>query len=791
MGSTPTSRAQLNPSMNPALRLKKQKSLEAEQKGAVNPALRARTGGGVGSSSKTLTKQKDTVLPANVSVRMCDKDVPVEAAVAQSALREAARQNPPLQLATDVVIATPHGFPLSKRSQVSVPLRGPFPLKHGKPAPFSPHDPAPMGKVVKVLYKADERAPWTVMSPTDYSQFDGASCQLFLKHLCFFALLKELDTHNDEDFNHRTRYLGDIDASENLLSIKDEVKTEVETATSAKYVAVTRNYYAIADKLATKSPEQVEAYWLKAGPEHRAMFDKIIAERFQVDSGPKRIATTSGPYSRVPNDFANGVYVIVENKAKRKPAGTFKPEVISRSFTRCKPAPTVAEKEALLEQLRNDALETISLNDKNLGARAVLDPAVAQWMTTLTTPQLHRLAKCTRAAVADPACKVGVYAMQPYGYDEFAPFFDHVCDALFKVDGRKHGHGSNWDLATVDRAGKSGPLPPGQVLNVKPMMSPGCAPMTRARLGRNLVGFPLAGHMTRLQRVQAEVAMLKGFEKLLANKAFGGKVYSVTPHADWAAATGEATNPNLISPEKFKNLVLDHVMFGDTTNDPSLAAVGIADDWPAGRGCYRSADGKTIIWYGEEDHLRFMCMGKETIINQVFDRLHAAVELMDAAKGVDYATSEKYGYVSSSPLNLGTGLHASVLTKQPNLTVAEATEAAKGLGVDVRRAKVKSGQVIDLSTSSCIFTTEAEIIAALYDGITALGAKEKATAAKAKEAEDKAQRQAALANNSAGNALGTGLYSQGTLATPPGDKAAQGGGWKNFLETTRGKRYHA
>jgi protein-arginine kinase len=52
-----------------------------------------------------------------------------------------------------------------------------------------------------------------------------------------------------------------------------------------------------------------------------------------------------------------------------------------------------------------------------------------------------------------------------------------------------------------------------------------------------------------------------------------------------------------------------------------LAAAGIASDWPHGRGCYVSEDKQFVIWVGEEDHLRIMCMFKGTVLNDVFDRL--------------------------------------------------------------------------------------------------------------------------------------------------------------------------
>ena len=48
---------------------------------------------------------------------------------------------------------------------------------------------------------------------------------------------------------------------------------------------------------------------------------------------------------------------------------------------------------------------------------------------------------------------------------------------------------------------------------------------------------------------------------LIANPAYGGAVYSMTPHKDWKAVTKQAKNPNLITAAKYKELVDAHVMF--------------------------------------------------------------------------------------------------------------------------------------------------------------------------------------------------------------------------------------
>ena len=48
---------------------------------------------------------------------------------------------------------------------------------------------------------------------------------------------------------------------------------------------------------------------------------------------------------------------------------------------------------------------------------------------------------------------------------------------------------------------------------------------------------------------------------------------------------------------------------------------------PHGRGCYISGDKQFIVWVGEEDHLRIMCMKKGTMLNEVFDRLSTSIKV--------------------------------------------------------------------------------------------------------------------------------------------------------------------
>ena len=126
-------------------------------------------------------------------------------------------------------------------------------------------------------------------------------------------------------------------------------------------------------------------------------------------------------------------------------------------------------------------------------------------------------------------------------------------------------------------------------------------------------------------------------------------------------------------------------------------------------------------------------MASGFVLNSVFDRLHAALQVVESIPGISFATSSKYGYVTSCPSNLGTGMRASVHLKIPNLTADgtddKAKAAAKPLGLSVRgtggeHTPIGADGTVDISPSNRLFITEAEIVTKLYNGIKLLLEKE-------------------------------------------------------------------
>jgi len=340
-----------------------------------------------------------------------------------------------------------------------------------------------------------------------------------------------------------------------------------------------------------------------------------------------------------------------------------------------------------------------------------------EYYNTLNDDQKIRLLTCCLSGVANEDSCMGCYAMNPKDYDEFSPFFKKALGQYHKVDLNVKKHVNNWSFAGVEGLPESG------VLDFTELGLPALS--MRVRTGRNLNKYPLPGAMTRDDRINMEKDMKKVFDVLIANPDFGGHYVSITPGHEC-----------FIDKKKYDEYVKAHIMFKDMSADSYLLSAGIAGDWPHGRGCYVSEDKGFIVWVGEEDHLRIMCMKKGTVLNEVFDRLKTAVDTVEAQIDGGCAMSPDYGVVTSCPTNIGTGMRASVHIPLPNLTKdgtdKKAKAVARPLGLSVRglggeHTPIGKDGTVDISPSARFCISEAEIVTALYKGIKLL-----------KEEEDKA-----------------------------------------------------
>jgi len=380
-----------------------------------------------------------------------------------------------------------------------------------------------------------------------------------------------------------------------------------------------------------------------------------------------------------------------------------------------------AEKRAeLTEQLIAKATEILETNPGNRCCKYLIPYLQSEEGKALSDEDLVTFYRCVRTGIDNPDSGLGCYAMTPSDLEKYGGFFNQVIRDYHGDESGVKVHETDWDSSKIGENG---------ILDVRKLGFESELSM-RVRVGRNLKQYNLPGAMDREERIKFENTMLAAFQSLIDNPDFGGAVYSLTPDF------GEGVvNPNLISEEKYNELVSAHVMFKDMDADPYLKSAGISSDWPYGRGCWQSADSQMIIWFGEEDQLRIMCMKNGFLLNEVFDRLRSLLDAVEAIEGVAFAASENYGYVTSCPSNLGTGMRASVHVKLPKLTAdgtdTKAKEVCNPLGLSVRgtggeHTPIGADGTVDISPRARLFIKECEIVEALYKGIELLMAAENA-----------------------------------------------------------------
>lgn len=122
------------------------------------------------------------------------------------------------------------------------------------------------------------------------------------------------------------------------------------------------------------------------------------------------------------------------------------------------------------------------------------------------------------------------------------------------------------------------------------------------------------------------------------------------------------------------------------------------------------------IMINEEDHLRIQILGEGFDIDNL---MNLAVEVDEKMqKKLNYAYSEKYGYLTACPTNVGTGLRASVMVHLPALTktgnIQKILEVINNFGMNIRgvygEGSKAYGNMYQVSNKQSLGISEKEII---------------------------------------------------------------------------------
>lgn len=207
---------------------------------------------------------------------------------------------------------------------------------------------------------------------------------------------------------------------------------------------------------------------------------------------------------------------------------------------------------------------------------------------------------------------------------------------------------------------------------------------SRIRLARNVAGF---NFFTKLRQESDAVFIIKAVESAL--KQFGNF---------------DVRRLKEISLNECNALLERHIISKELVENKDIAAFAMSDDE------------HLIVMINEEDHIREQCIFNGYDLYKPYFEIKRFDDIL--LSSVDVAYSEKYGFITSSPANLGTAMRASVMLFLPALEINNDIELvkneARGKGFTVRglygEGTKTNGSFYQISNQNSLGMTEIEIM---------------------------------------------------------------------------------
>ena len=212
---------------------------------------------------------------------------------------------------------------------------------------------------------------------------------------------------------------------------------------------------------------------------------------------------------------------------------------------------------------------------------------------------------------------------------------------------------------------------------------------SRVRLARNLAGYPFVNRASTQQ--QSEI-MDRCRDETVSGRL--GDAVLWLPLADCSATERQwLVERNLISRQHAQS---DSAL-------PRAVAVG--------------ADESFSIMVNEEDHLRLQVLRSGMQLAEAFEQIDRIDDALE--QKLDYAFSERFGYLSACPTNVGTGIRVSVMLHLPALRLTGEIEkvrrAAREMQLAVRgmfgEGSEALGDLYQISNQTTLGRGEQEILA--------------------------------------------------------------------------------
>ena len=227
---------------------------------------------------------------------------------------------------------------------------------------------------------------------------------------------------------------------------------------------------------------------------------------------------------------------------------------------------------------------------------------------------------------------------------------------------------------------------------------------TRVRCGRSLKGFQFNPCMT-----EANYKELEEKVKTVLEQATGEL------HGIYYPLTG-------MDKTKQQKLIDLHYLFKE--GDRFLQAANACRFWPTGRGIFINLTKTFCVWINEEDHIRIISMQEGGNLKTVYARMLKGLNYLTSK--IEFNRSDRLGFLTFCPTNLGTTIRASVHVMLPKLAAnkAKLDEVAEKFKLQVRgetgEHSDSSSGVFDISNKRRLGLTEFEALKEMQEGILEL-----------------------------------------------------------------------
>lgn len=222
---------------------------------------------------------------------------------------------------------------------------------------------------------------------------------------------------------------------------------------------------------------------------------------------------------------------------------------------------------------------------------------------------------------------------------------------------------------------------------------------TRVRLARNVEGFAFPRHLTEDDAKK----LAQKVSAVLNETGYGFEETDIAPLNDLQ-----------------KNFLLEEYTISKNLFE-GLSA----------RKVFTGNDGHVSIMFGEEDHLRLQCIYAGFEPDKAYDLINKVDNLI--GEKLPFAFSEKYGYLTTCPTNVGTGMRVSFMLHLPALSMTghidELFATIGKLGIAVRgvygEGSKSTGHIYQISNQVTLGLSENEIIEKLTEVVNRIIAQEK------------------------------------------------------------------